>query len=87
VKVEEIERFDAMSREGAHGYAGRGICGKESRGLTCTARTPLELQRKAQWRPDFVAAENSMGFHTPPEAARLFPSPSATRDRPKRIPA
>jgi nitrite reductase (cytochrome c-552) len=31
-----------------------------------------ELQRKAQWRLDFVAAENSMGFHAPPEAARIL---------------
>jgi nitrite reductase (cytochrome c-552) len=32
----------------------------------------LELQRKAQWRLDFVAAENSMGFHAPQEAARAL---------------
>ena len=32
----------------------------------------LELQRKAQWRLDFVAAENSMGFHAPGEAARIL---------------
>ena len=30
------------------------------------------LQRKAQWRLDFVAAENSMGFHAPQEAARIL---------------
>jgi nitrite reductase (cytochrome c-552) len=30
------------------------------------------LHRKAQWRLDFVAAENSMGFHAPQEAARLL---------------
>jgi nitrite reductase (cytochrome c-552) len=30
------------------------------------------LHRKAQWRLDFVAAENSMGFHAPGEAARLL---------------
>jgi nitrite reductase (cytochrome c-552) len=30
------------------------------------------LQRKAQWRLDFIAAENSMGFHAPQEAARLL---------------
>ncbi len=30
------------------------------------------LQRKAQWRLDFVAAENSMGFHAGQEAARLL---------------
>jgi nitrite reductase (cytochrome c-552) len=32
----------------------------------------LALQRKAQWRVDFVNAENSMGFHAPQEAARLL---------------
>ena len=31
-----------------------------------------ELQRKAQWRVDFVAAENSMGFHAPQESARVL---------------
>jgi nitrite reductase (cytochrome c-552) len=32
----------------------------------------LELQRKAQWRIDYIAAENSMGFHAPQEAARIL---------------
>jgi nitrite reductase (cytochrome c-552) len=32
----------------------------------------FDLQRKAQWRIDFVAAENSMGFHAPQEAARIL---------------
>jgi nitrite reductase (cytochrome c-552) len=32
----------------------------------------LELQRKAQWRVDFINAENSMGFHAPQEAARIL---------------
>lgn len=32
----------------------------------------FELQRKAQFRLDFVNAENSMGFHAPQEAARLL---------------
>ena len=31
-----------------------------------------DLQRQAQWRLDFVAAENSMGFHAPQEAARIL---------------
>ncbi|HYO95577.1 MAG TPA: ammonia-forming cytochrome c nitrite reductase subunit c552 [Polyangiaceae bacterium] len=30
------------------------------------------LQRKAQWRLDFIAAENSMGFHAAQEAARVL---------------
>ncbi|MDP1662380.1 MAG: ammonia-forming cytochrome c nitrite reductase subunit c552, partial [Phycisphaerales bacterium] len=28
--------------------------------------------RRAQFRTDFVAAENSMGFHAPQEAARIL---------------
>ena len=35
-------------------------------------REARELQRKAQWRLDFIAAENSMGFHAPQEAARIL---------------
>lgn len=31
-----------------------------------------ELQRKAQWRLDYIAAENNMGFHAPQEAARIL---------------
>lgn len=30
------------------------------------------LHRKAQWRLDFICAENSYGFHAPQEAARIF---------------
>ena len=42
------------------------------------AADALELQgahallRKAQWRLDFVAAENSMGFHAPQELRREY---------------
>jgi nitrite reductase (cytochrome c-552) len=32
----------------------------------------LRLQRRAQFRADFVNAENSMGFHAPQEAARIL---------------
>ena len=32
----------------------------------------LEMQRTAQWRLDFIAAENSMGFHAPQEAAKTL---------------
>jgi nitrite reductase (cytochrome c-552) len=31
-----------------------------------------KLQRAAQWRLDYVAAENSMGFHAPQELARIL---------------
>jgi nitrite reductase (cytochrome c-552) len=41
------------------------------------AKTPAlqeleNLQRAAQWRLDFVAAENSMGFHAPQELGRIL---------------
>jgi nitrite reductase (cytochrome c-552) len=32
----------------------------------------LALQKKAQWRLDFVNAENSMGFHADQESARVL---------------
>ncbi|MGC4073741.1 MAG: ammonia-forming cytochrome c nitrite reductase subunit c552 [Nibricoccus sp.] len=35
-------------------------------------KAPRDLQRKAQWRLDFIAAENSTGFHAPQEAARIL---------------
>jgi nitrite reductase (cytochrome c-552) len=31
-----------------------------------------KLQQKAQWRLDFIAAETSMGFHAPQEAAKVL---------------
>ena len=33
---------------------------------------PRALHRQAQWRLDFVAAENAMGFHAPQESARIL---------------
>ncbi len=45
----------------------------KSKGVTEEALKPaLELHRKAQWRLDFVSAENSMGFHAPQEVARIL---------------
>jgi nitrite reductase (cytochrome c-552) len=42
-------------------------------GATPEQLKPMQaLQRKAQWRLDFIAAENSMGFHAPQEAARIL---------------
>jgi nitrite reductase (cytochrome c-552) len=45
---------------------------KEAGATPDALRPALEMQRKAQWRLDFVAAENSMGFHAPQEAARIL---------------
>src|SRR5690606_16817041 len=33
---------------------------------------PRQLQRRAQWRLDFVFAENSLGFHADQEATRIL---------------
>jgi nitrite reductase (cytochrome c-552) len=42
-------------------------------GLTdAQLETARNLHRRAQWRVDFVAAENSMGFHAPQETARIL---------------
>ncbi len=49
------------------------IVAARAAGATDDALAPaLELQRQAQWRLDFIAAENSMGFHAPQEAARIL---------------
>ena len=37
-----------------------------------TSRRPGSLLRKAQWYWDFVAAENGMGFHNPPQALNIL---------------
>lgn len=49
------------------------IVAARARGVSeATLRPALALQRKAQWRLDFISAENSMGFHAPQEAARIL---------------
>lgn len=50
------------------------IAAARKAGLTEDRLAPLvfELQRKAQWRVDFINAENSMGFHAPQEVARIL---------------
>ncbi len=49
------------------------IAAAKARGASDADLAPaFALQRKAQWRLDFVAAENSMGFHAPAEAARIL---------------
>jgi nitrite reductase (cytochrome c-552) len=49
------------------------IVAAKARGVAPAALdAALKLQRRAQWRLDFIAAENSMGFHAPQEAARVL---------------
>ena len=45
---------------------------KKSGATDAELASAAALQRKAQWRLDFVAAENSMGFHAPQETARVL---------------
>ena len=45
---------------------------REVVGKTPALKELEELQRAAQWRLDYVAAENSMGFHAPQEMARIL---------------
>jgi nitrite reductase (cytochrome c-552) len=55
-----VQAIDALKQAKANGAA------------AATLEPALALQRKAQWRLDFVAAENSMGFHAPQEASRIL---------------
>lgn len=49
------------------------IAAAKAEGASPEALHPaLEWHRKAQWRLDFISAENSMGFHAPQEAARIL---------------
>ena len=48
------------------------VAAKQAGATEGQLKEALELQRKAQWRLDFIAAENSMGFHAPQEAARVL---------------
>jgi nitrite reductase (cytochrome c-552) len=49
------------------------IAAAKKAGATSTdLATAAALHRKAQWRLDYVAAENSMGFHAPQELARIL---------------
>jgi nitrite reductase (cytochrome c-552) len=50
-----------------------GIKAARARGATDEQLSiALQRHRQAQWRVDFVNAENSMGFHAPQETARLL---------------
>ncbi|MBL7115003.1 MAG: ammonia-forming cytochrome c nitrite reductase subunit c552 [Kiritimatiellae bacterium] len=75
-RVDSIQgkNFDLLQRGGAALMALLDAV-KEARDAGATAeqlKPALELQRKAQWRLDYIAAENSMGFHAPQEASRIL---------------
>ena len=50
-----------------------GIRAAQAAGATAEQLGPaLVLQRRAQWRLDFISSENSLGFHADQEAARVL---------------
>jgi nitrite reductase (cytochrome c-552) len=79
---EMLARVDAIQQRN-HGLLQRGgqalvglldaVGTAQARGATAEQlEAARRLQRSAQWRLDFIAAENSMGFHAPQEAARIL---------------
>jgi nitrite reductase (cytochrome c-552) len=48
------------------------VAAKKAGASEAELKNAAALHRKAQWRLDFVAAENSMGFHAPQEMARIL---------------
>ena len=75
-RVDQIQQrnYDLMQRGGqALVELLDAVVAAKARGATAVQLAPaLALQRRAQWRLDFIAAENSMGFHAPQEAARVL---------------
>ena len=75
-RVEQIQgrNFELMQRGGAAitSLIDAIVAAKKAGATEAQLQPALELQRKAQWRLDFIAAENSMGFHAPQEAAMVL---------------
>jgi nitrite reductase (cytochrome c-552) len=75
-RVDAIQsrNFELMQRGGAAITAliDAIVAAKKDGATPEQLQAALELQRKAQWRLDFIAAENSMGFHAPQEAAMVL---------------
>ena len=77
-KLEAQEAFQKLSKEEQEKKLGAEVKANLLAAWRATiAKTPAlqeleKLQRAAQWRLDFVAAENSMGFHAPQELSRIL---------------
>jgi nitrite reductase (cytochrome c-552) len=75
-RVESIQtrNHDLLQRGGTAITAliDRIAAAKQAGASDASLQAARELQRKAQWRLDFIAAENSMGFHAPQEAAKVL---------------
>jgi len=74
VDVIQQRNFDLLQRGGVAIVAllDAVVAAKKDGATPEQLEAALELQRKAQWRLDFIAAENSMGFHAPQEAAMVL---------------
>lgn len=74
VEIIQQRNFDLMQRSGVAlmGLLDAIAAAKKEGAAPEQLQEALELQRKAQWRLDFIAAENSMGFHAPQEAASVL---------------
>ncbi|MCL4798079.1 MAG: ammonia-forming cytochrome c nitrite reductase subunit c552 [Burkholderiales bacterium] len=74
VDVIQSRNFELMQRGGTAIVAliDAIVAAKKEGATEAQLQAALELQRKAQWRLDFIAAENSMGFHAPQEAAMVL---------------
>ncbi len=74
VEVIQSRNSDLMQRSGQAIVALiDGIVEAKAQGATPEQlASAMDFQQKAQWRLDFIAAENSMGFHAPQEAARIL---------------
>jgi nitrite reductase (cytochrome c-552) len=74
VDVIQQRNYDLLQRGGAAIVdLIEALVAAQTRGATPEQlAAPRALQRQAQWRLDYIAAENSMGFHAPQEAARVL---------------
>jgi len=75
-RVDAIQQrnYDLMERAGAAivDLIEAIVAAKAKAAPEAWVNAALQAQRRAQWRLDFIAAENSMGFHAPQEAARVL---------------
>jgi nitrite reductase (cytochrome c-552) len=73
VDVIQGRNYELLQRGGvAIGELIDDITDAKNAGETDALDKALVLQRRAQWRLDFVSSENSMGFHAPQEAAKIL---------------
>ena len=70
----QTRNFELLQRGGAAlmDLLDAVVAAKEQGANAQQLAAALDMQRAAQWRVDFIAAENSMGFHAPQEAARVL---------------